>query len=115
MQAEARTQLSGSANVLGQDYSYVSDEFELGDETVLRIEGVFGFNEHNRLLFNYFDYDWNRRATLDDDVQPGDFNFAVGSSATTRVKFSLASLVYDYAIVETSIVSACRSVRNGQS
>lgn len=115
MQAEAKTQSNGSANVLGQDYSHVSDEFDLGDETVLGIEGVSGFSERNRLLFNYFDYDWNRPATLDDDVQLDDFNFAASSSAMARVKFPLANLAYDCAIVETPIVSACRSVRNGQS
>ncbi len=105
MQAEAESQFKGTADFAGNTYRYTSDRVDLGDDTVPRVEGVFRFSERNRLLFNYFSYDKDKRHTLGEDIGLGDTTIPAGSFAKTKIQFDLASLVYDYAVVETPTVS----------
>lgn len=105
MQVDAQSELRGSTVFAGQPFEF-SEDFDFGgDEVVPRLEGQFRFSERNRLLFNYFGYDKDRRATLGQDLSFDDVTIPAGSFAKAKAKFELASVMYDYAVVETDTVS----------
>ena len=100
MQVDAQSELRGSTVFAGQPFEF-SEDFDFGgDEVVPRLEGQFRFSERNRLLFNYFGYDKDRRATLGQDLSFDDVTIPAGSFAKGKAKFQLASLMYDYAVVD---------------
>lgn len=105
MQAEAESQFKGTVDFAGDTYRYTGDRLDLGDETVPRVEGIFRFFDRHRLLFNYFKYDKDKRHTLGEDVALGDVSIPAGSFAKTKTEFDLASLVYDYSVIETPTTS----------
>ena len=103
--AEAESELRGSTEFEGQRFDF-SEDFDFGsDEIAPRIEGQFRFGERNRLLFNYFGYEKDQRRTLSDDISFDGNTIPAGSFAKAESKFELASLVYDFAVVETDTVS----------
>lgn len=105
MVADADGELRGSTVAGGRPFRFAQD-FDFGSkETVPRIEGLFRFSERNRLLFNYFGYDKDRRATLGETISFDDVTIPAGSFAKAKAKFELASVMYDYAVVETSTLS----------
>ena len=105
MQADADIGLRGTVDFEGETYDYESGRMGFGDDTAPRVEGGFRFGERHRLLFNYFQFDKDRRYELDQAVTFGDTTFPAGSSAQAGAQFDLASLVYDFALVETDTVS----------
>ncbi|MGA9422830.1 MAG: hypothetical protein WBW61_10745 [Rhodanobacteraceae bacterium] len=105
MQVGGDIGLDGAVNVAGDSYRFSSGRLYFDHRTVARVEGTFHFSEHNRLLFNYFRYDRDRRYALDNDATFGDITIPAGSAAKFGAKFDLGSLVYDYALVETPTVS----------
>lgn len=105
MQADSDISLRGAVDFDGQAYDYESERLDLGDDTVPRIEGGFHFGDRHRLLFNYFQFDKDQSYTLDQDVDFGETTFPAGSEAQAEAQFDLASLVYDFALVETDTVS----------
>jgi len=105
MQANGDARLRGSVDFEGDTYGYTSDKLDFGDDTAPRVEGIFHFSERNRLLFNYFQYDRDKRYELGDDVVLGDTTIPAGSMAKASAEFSLGSVVYDYALVETPTTS----------
>jgi hypothetical protein len=105
MQASGEARLMGNADFAGDTYRYTSDRIDFGDDTAPRVEGIFHFSERNRLLFNYFQYDRDKRYTLGEDVVFGDTTIPAGSFAKAKAEFDLGSLVYDYAVVETPTTS----------
>ena len=83
-----------------------SQDFDFGgNEIVPRIDGIFRFGERSRLVFNYFKYDKDREATLDEDLSFDDITIPAGSFARAETEFQLASLMYDYSVVDTDSVS----------
>ena len=101
MDAEATSTLSARTNFMGQDLRY-SQEFDLGsDEISPRIDGVFRFSDRQRLVFDYGQYDKEQTATLDDALSYDDITLPAGSFARAEIEFTLASLMYDYAVVDT--------------
>jgi hypothetical protein len=105
MSVEGSGELSAGTTFRGEPYRF-SQDFDFGSrETVPRVEGVFRFSERNRLLFNYFGYDKSKRATLREAISYDDTTIPAGSFAEAKAKFELASLMYDYAVVETETVS----------
>jgi hypothetical protein len=105
MQADADIGLRGAVDYEGDTYDYETGRMGFGDDTAPRVEGGFRFGERNRLLFNYFQFDKDRRYELDQDVSFGDTTFPAGSSAQAEAQFDLASLVYDFALIETDTTS----------
>ena len=105
MQASGDIRLNGNVDFAGDTYRYTSDHLDFGDDTAPRVEGVFHFSERNRLLFNYFQYDRDKRYSLDEDVVLGDITVPAGSMAKAEAEFALGSVVYDYALVETPTTS----------
>lgn len=105
MQADADISLKGAVDFNGQNYDYETQRMDFGDETSPRIEGAFHFGNRHRLLFNWFQFEKNRRYELGEDVSFGDTTFPAGSVAKAKAQFDVASLVYDFALVETDTVS----------
>lgn len=101
MHAEGQSQLSGAAFYGGDTYTFESDRYDLGSETVPRIEGAFRFGDRHRLLFNYIRYDRENTATLREDVSFDGTTFPAGSRAELDTTFDLGSAVYDFGVVET--------------
>jgi opacity protein-like surface antigen len=101
MDADASSELTARTQFMGQDYRY-SQDFDFGsDEISPRIDGTFRFSERQRLVFDYFQYDKEKTATLDGDLSFDDVTIPAGSFARAEVEFTLASLMYDYAVVNT--------------
>lgn len=100
MSAGADTTLSASTVYQGDPYRF-SQKVDFGDdEWVPRVDGVFRFGDRHRLVFDYFNYDKKRRETLDQDLSYDDITLPAGSYAEAQLDFQLASLMYDYAVVE---------------
>jgi hypothetical protein len=101
MNVDAQGELNGATEFLGEDFSF-SEDFDFGSkELVPRVDGVFRFGQRNRLIFDYFQYDKDQRATLGSDLSYDDITIPAGSFAKGKVKFQLASLMYDFAVVDT--------------
>lgn len=101
MDVDAQGELSGQTEFLGEDFSFAED-FDFGSkELVPRVDGVFRFGQRHRLIFDYFQYDKDRRATLGEDLSYDDIVIPAGSFAKAKAKFQLASLMYDYSVVDT--------------
>lgn len=101
MNIDSNNTLRGKTNVAGQDIGF-SEDFKLGGkEWEPRIDGMFRISNRQRLLFNYFKYDKDRRETLGQDISFGDVNVPSGSFVKGELKYQVASLVYDYSVVDT--------------
>ncbi|KAF1721799.1 hypothetical protein [Pseudoxanthomonas wuyuanensis] len=101
MNVDAQGELSGVTGFAGEDFSF-SEDFDFGSkEVVPRVDGVFRFGQRNRLIFDYFQYDKDQRATLGSDLSYDGVTIPAGSFAKGKVKFQLASLMYDFAVVDT--------------
>ena len=105
MQADADTKFKGAVDFNNERYDYSSEWLEMSDETVPRIDGMFRVADRHRFFFNYFKYDKDHRYTLGEDISFGDTTIPSGSFAKGKAQFDLASLVYDFALVETPTTS----------
>ena len=101
MNIDSDNTLRGRGDVAGQDVGFDQD-FKLGGkEWEPRIDGMFRISNRQRLLFNYFKYDKDRRETLGQDISFGDVNVPADSFVKAELKYQVASLVYDYSVVDT--------------
>jgi len=101
MQIDSDNTIRGNTNIAGQDVGF-SEDFGLGGkEWEPRVDGMFRISNRQRLLFNYFKYDKDRRETLGQDISFGDVNVPADSFVKAELKYQVASLVYDYSVVDT--------------
>jgi hypothetical protein len=105
MQAQGSGELAGN-NILGSDLSFRKG-VDLGDKEISpRLDGMFRISERNRLIFDYFSFEKDGGATLDHDVDVGgDVILPSGSFAKAQAKFELASLIYDFSVIDTPTFS----------
>ncbi len=97
--------LRGSSSIAGRDVGF-SEDFDLGGkEWEPRVDGVFRISNRQRLIFDYFKYDKDRRDTLGEDVSFGGITVPTGSFAKTELKYQVASLVYDYSVLDNETYS----------
>jgi len=97
--------VNGRTQFNGQDFEFAED-FDFGSrEIVPRLDGQFRLSHRNRLVFNYFSYDKDRRETLDNDISFDAVTIPAGSFAQAKTDFQSANLVYDFAVVETPTTS----------
>lgn len=102
MNADASGELRDVTEYLDEDFSF-AEGYDFGSrEWVPRIDGVFRLGQRNRLVFDYFQYDKDQRATLGSDLSYDDVTLPAGSHAESNIKFQLASLMYDYSVVDTA-------------
>lgn len=105
MSADAQSELRAGSTIDGTPVGF-SEDFDFGGrETVPRLEGQFRFGTRNRLLFNYFNYDKDRRITLHEDIEYDEVSIPAGSFAKSEMNFEVAGLVYDFAVAETDTLS----------
>jgi len=101
MNIDSDNTLRGSGEIDGQSASF-SEDFSLGGkEWEPRVDGLFRLSDRQRLIFDYFRYDKDRRETLDEGVSFGDASVPAGSFVKGELKYQVASLVYDYSLVDT--------------
>lgn len=105
MSADAESQLRGDGEFEGEPISFREDFDFGGDEVVPRIGGQFRLGDRHRLVFDYFNYDKDRRWTLGEDISYGGETIPAGSSIGGDVEFEVASFAYDFAVVESDTVS----------
>ena len=100
MNIDSDNTLRGSTMVNGQELTF-SEDFKLGGkEWEPRLDGVFRISERQRLIFDYFRYAKDRRETLDQTVSFDGTVVPAGSFVKAELKYQVASLVYDYAVVD---------------
>jgi hypothetical protein len=105
MSADGDATLSGAAEGFGQSASG-SRDFDFGSSEISpRVDGVWHISNRNRLIFDYFRYQKDNRQTLGEDISYGDTTVPSGSYINLDSRFQLASLIYDFSVVETDNVS----------
>lgn len=105
MSADGDATLKGSANTPEESVSG-SQDFDFGSSEVSpRVDGVWKISDRNRLIFDYFHYDKDNTQTIGQDVSFGGYSVPGDTSLKLETKFQLASLVYDFAVIETENVS----------
>jgi opacity protein-like surface antigen len=101
MNIDSDNTLRGSTTAGGRELSF-SEDFDLGGkEWEPRVDGVFRMSERQRLVFDYFKYDKDRREVLNDTVSYDGTTVPAGSFVKGELKYQVSSLVYDYAVVDT--------------
>lgn len=101
MNIDSDNTIRGNTSIGGQDIGF-SEDFGLGGkEWEPRVDGMFRISDRQRLLFNYFKYDKKRRETLDDGISFDGVSVPAGSFVKGELKYQVASLVYDYSVVDT--------------
>lgn len=105
MDVDAPGEITANTVFEGEDLQFSQDFDFGGKEVVSRIDGAFRFGDRSRLAFDYFKYDKDRDATLGEDLSFDDVTIPAGSFARAETQFQLASLMYDYSIVDSNAVS----------
>jgi hypothetical protein len=103
MNADGDATLHGSAasDELGERISGNRD-FDFGSAEVSpRVDGVWHISERNRLIFDYFRYEKDNRQTFGQDFSYGGTTIPADSRVKLDTRFQLASLIYDFSVVET--------------
>ncbi len=100
MNIDSDNTLRGSGEINGQTAAF-SEDFSLGGkEWEPRVDGLFRLSDRQRLIFDYFKYDKDRRETLGEDIRYGDTTVPAGSFVKGELKYQVASLVYDYSVID---------------
>ncbi|WP_295957624.1 hypothetical protein [uncultured Xanthomonas sp.] len=101
MNVDNNNTLRGNTVINGNAISG-SQDFKLGGkEWEPRVDGVFRISTRQRLIFDYFKYDKDRREELGQDVSYGGVTVPSGSFVKGQLKYQVASLVYDYSVIDT--------------
>ncbi|CAD1796183.1 hypothetical protein XSP_003561 [Xanthomonas sp. CPBF 426] len=101
MNIDNNSNLRGTTTVNGSILSGTQDFDFGGKEWEPRVDGVFRLSNRQRLIFDYFKYDKDRREALSEEVSLGGTTVPAGSFIKGELKYQVASLVYDYAVIDT--------------
>ncbi|WP_369977066.1 hypothetical protein [Xanthomonas bundabergensis] len=93
--------LRGNTTIAGNEISGSQDFDFGGKEWEPRVDGMFRISTRQRLIFDYFKYDKDRREQLGEDVSYDGVTVPSGSFVKGELKYQVASLVYDYAVIDT--------------
>jgi hypothetical protein len=105
MSADLDATLSASTDAMDQSVSG-SQDFDFGSSKVSpRIDGVWKISDRNRLVFDYFRYDKDSEQSFGQDVSIGGYTLPANSFVKLDTRFQLASLIYDFSVIETENVS----------
>lgn len=100
MNIDTDNTIRGSTRIGGQNVD-LSEDFSMGGkEWEPRVDGMFRISDRQRVIFDYFKYDKDRRETLGDTVSYGDTTVPAGSFVKGELKYQVATLVYDYSVVD---------------
>ncbi len=101
MSADGSGRLKGSGELMGNDVDF-SQDFDFGSNEVSpRVDGVWHISPRNRVIFDYFRYDKDNTQTLGEDISYDGTTVPAGSYAKLETRFQLASLIYDFSVVDT--------------
>ncbi|OQP78638.1 hypothetical protein IA54_000460 [Xanthomonas phaseoli pv. syngonii LMG 9055] len=93
--------IRGNTLLAGNNVS-VNEDFKLGGkEWEPRVDGVFRISTRQRLIFDYFKYDKDRRETLSQDLSAGGVTVPSGSFIKVELKYQVATFVYDYSVIDS--------------
>lgn len=106
MHAEGDGTLFGAGNGLADGVSFDSDFGLGGREIAPRIDGAFRISRRNRLVFDYFRFGKDARRELGEDITIGDDVVPAGAFAKADARFHLASLIYDFSVIDSPSFSA---------
>ncbi len=101
MNIDNNNTIRGSTDVMGNDISFAQDFDFGGKELEPRVDGTFRISQRQRLIFDYFKYDKDRREELGDTYTYEGVTVPAGSFVKGELKYQVASLVYDYSVVDT--------------
>lgn len=100
MNIDSDNTLRGRTVAGGRELAF-SEDFGLGGkEWEPRVDGTFRLSERQRLIFDYFKYDKDRREILGETVSYDGTTVPAGSFVKGELKYQVATLVYDYAVVD---------------
>ncbi len=92
---------AGAGDVLGRDIDFEDTFSPAREETRPRLDGMLRLGDRHRLIFSYYDLERSHSAVLEEEISFGGQTFAVDTEVTGRFDFTLATLSYEYALVET--------------
>lgn len=101
MYAESDSTLRGSAPQYGLYDTRSVSYNDFDKKWIPRAEGLLRLANRHRLIFNYFKYDQDARATLNDDVIITNVEIPAGSFVQGGIELQIASLVYDFEVIQT--------------
>lgn len=101
MNIDTDSTIRGRTDVMGNDVSFAEDFDFGGKEWEPRVDGVFRISKRQRLIFDYFKYDKDRREELGDTFTYDGVTVPAGSFIKGEIKYQVASFVYDYSVVDT--------------
>jgi hypothetical protein len=93
--------LRGNTSIAGSEISGSQDFDFGGKEWEPRVDGMFRISTRQRLIFDYFKYDKDRREELGENLSYDGVSVPAGSFVKGELKYQVASLVYDYAVIDT--------------
>ncbi|MBD7922469.1 hypothetical protein JR064_16460 [Xanthomonas sp. CFBP 8703] len=93
--------LRGNTTIAGNEISGSQDFDFGGKEWEPRVDGVFRISTRQRLIFDYFKYDKDRREELGENLSYDGVTVPAGSFVKGEMKYQVASLVYDYSVIDT--------------
>jgi hypothetical protein len=82
--------------------TYVDFDETLGGDsraTVLRVDGLFRFNQHNGLGFSWYDLKFSGSTVLSHEINWGDITYPINAATQSELKFDVYKLSYRYSVV----------------
>jgi len=96
------TEFQGSSSAVPGETLNLEEDFDLARKaTRTRIEGMVRLSERQRLTFVYYNINRKRSLAVDEEFSWNGQHYDIDTLITTRFEFSLATLSYEYAFLET--------------
>lgn len=91
--------LSGSANAAGKSIDFARQFGIDAYQTRFRAEALWRITPRQHLRFSYWDNNNRHTRTIDQDLAWGDYTFVAGGQVTAQVKYRVAQLDYEFALL----------------
>lgn len=96
------TEFQGRSSAVPGETLNLEEDFDLARRaTRTRIEGMVRLSERQRLLFVYYNINRRRSLAVDEEFSWNGTHYDIDTLVKTRFDFSLATLSYEYAFVDT--------------
>ncbi len=96
------TEFEGSSSAVPGETLSLEEDFDLARKaTRTRIEGMLRLTERQRLVFVYYNLKRKRSLAVDEEFTWNGQHYDIDTLVKTRFDFSLATLSYEYAFIDT--------------
>lgn len=96
------TEFEGSSSAVPGETLNLEEDFDLARKaTRTRIEGMVRLTERQRLVFVYYNLKRKRSLAVDEEFTWNGQHYDIDTLVKTRFDFSLATLSYEYAFIDT--------------